>query len=131
MGLVKLKISGKDKYSYLMNKSFIYFINSLNIEKFLISFALKIVCNSLNFQKPNIIQFKKKLLSKIKLGIFLRRGIKNLDFLLKKYQQIDKKINLNKFQYLEYNWFEKEFNLGKYNLIFNKIGLTHLYNSCC
>jgi len=93
---------GKDKYTYLMNESLIYFINSLNIEKFLIYFALEIRGNAINFQKRNIINFNKKLLSKIKLIKFLKKRINNLDFLLNIYQEIDKKFNLNKFKYLQY-----------------------------
>lgn len=102
MRIVKFKIMGKDKYTYLMNESLIYFINSLNIKKFLIYFALEIRGNVINFQKRNIINFNKKLLSKIKLIKFLKKRINNLDFLLYIYQEIDKKFNLNKFKYLQY-----------------------------
>ncbi|ABB50398.1 hypothetical protein PMT9312_1338 [Prochlorococcus marinus str. MIT 9312] len=134
MGILRFKPFGKDVYIYLFNDSCIYFFNSLNIEKILISFALEIGCNSVNFQKRNFNKLNKKFLfqiNKIKLFIIQKQHINKLDFLLKIYQEIHKNFNLKKFRYFEYDSFKKVVKLINYNLKLNKIGLTYVNNFGC
>ena len=75
MGILRFKPFFKHIYMHLLNEIFIYFFNLLNIEKFLISFALEIGLNDFNFQKRYNNKLNKKLLFHVK-------KIKN--FMLKK-----------------------------------------------
>ena len=114
---------------HLLNEIFIYFFNLLNIEKFLISFALEIGLNYFNFQKRYNNKLNKKLLfqvKKIKIFMIKKGPINKLNFLQKIYQEINEFSNLKKFQNLK-----KEVNLINYILKLNKIGLTYSDKFVC
>ena len=119
---------------HLLNEIFIYFFNLLNIEKFLISFALEIGLNYFNFQKRYNNKLNKKLLfqvKKIKNFMIKKVPINKLNFLQKIYQEINEYSNLKKFQNLEYGSFKKEVNLINYVFKLNQIGLTYSDKFVC
>ena len=134
MGIFRCKPFGKHIYNYLFYEIYIYFINLLNIEKFLIYFALEIGCNLLNFQKRNFIKLNNKLLfqiNKIKFFIIQKEHIKKLAFLLKINEEIHKNSNLKKFRDFVYDSSKKEAKLTNYNLKMNKVNLTYVNKFVC